>query len=99
MKSAAVIVQAGTDWSIASCTVHRPSPESSTHPRIFWSAGSSASARPASSTSHDRTTLPCIQRSAIRGRSRPYGLLCIRAKPSAMACIMPYSIPLWTIFT
>ena len=30
VKSAAVIVQAGTDWSIASCTVQRPSPESST---------------------------------------------------------------------
>ena len=45
-KSAAVIVQAGTDWSIASCTVQRPSPESSTHPRIFASFGSSCE-RPA----------------------------------------------------
>src|SRR5439155_4986607 len=49
---------AGTPRSIASSTVQRPSPESSTYPRIFSRPGSLPNARSASSSSHERTTLP-----------------------------------------
>ncbi len=38
-KSAAVITGIGTAWSIAACTVHRPSPESSAQPRELLELG------------------------------------------------------------
>src|SRR5262249_40137056 len=82
-KSDEVMVQAGTSWSIASSTVQRPSPESSTYPLIFSSRGSCSSALAPSSRSHERTTLPCCQSLAIRGRSRLNGLLCMSSNPSA----------------
>src|SRR6185436_8338106 len=62
LSSDSVSSSAGTLRSIASCTVQRPSPESSTQPRMFSSAGSLVNARPASSSSHERTTLPWFQR-------------------------------------
>src|SRR5579864_2046628 len=100
-NSASAVTGAGTFSSIASSTVQRPSPESATYPLICSSAGSAASARSARSNSHERTTDPYRQTSAIWCRSR-CGKTCepfMISKPSAYACSNPYSIPLWTIFT
>ena len=95
-----VITGAGTSWSIASWTVQRPSPESSTKPLRCWRSWPLAlNARAASSSNHERTTEPCIQRSEIPARSSSYDEACMISKPSAYACIRPYSMPLWTIFT
>ncbi len=48
----------GTRSRMASSTVQRPSPESSTQPRILASSGSSSSARSSRSSSHERMTVP-----------------------------------------
>src|ERR687888_213433 len=62
-NSADVMTGIGTRRSMASSTVQRPSPESSTHPSIPASSlPSSSNARHASSQSHERTTEPCCQR-------------------------------------
>ena len=51
-------------------TVQRPSPESATKPLMCSrSAPFALNARAASSSSHDRTTEPCIQRSEMPARS------------------------------
>src|SRR3990172_2430026 len=89
----------GTPASIDRSTIHRPSPESSTYGESPASPGSRDNARPASSSSHERTTLPRFQRAAIAGRSRGKGAVWRISNPSAYACIIPYSIPLWIIFT
>ncbi len=57
-KSAAEITGSGTAASIASSTVHRPSPESSTQSSSRSNCGSSSSARTIRSSSQDRTTVP-----------------------------------------
>jgi hypothetical protein len=120
-NSAAVSTGAGTPSSIAACDVQRPSPESETRPEKFSSAGLCASAAAVRSSSHDPTTLPRRQTSAISGMSksywyssglrsgvvsasiscsaRPMSALSRMFRPSANAAIIPYSIPLWTIFT
>ena len=91
---------AGTSRSIASWTVQRPSPESATQPlRLARSSPLRLKASTASSRSHDRTTEPWFQRSEIAPRSSGYSLACMISKPSAYACISPYSMPLWIIFT
>ena len=56
-------------------------------------------ARSASSSSHDRTTLPWSQTLVTFWRSRANSLACRSSKPSPYAWIIPYSMPLWTIFT
>src|ERR1700687_2807461 len=94
-----VIIGIETPLSIASCTIQRPSPESTTNPLMWRRPGSRCNASAVSSRSHDRTTLPCPQRLATLARSSRYSDLCIASKPSAYACISPYSIPLWTILT
>ena len=58
ISSERVMTGAGTLRSIASCTVQRPSPESSTYPRMPARSAPSAKARSASSLSQERTTLP-----------------------------------------
>ena len=67
-----------------------------------------AIARAVRSISHDDSTLPRRHSSAISatGRSKRWssatvGLPAPRmmSKPSASACMMPYSMPLWTILT
>ncbi len=94
-----MITGAGTSRSIASATVQRPSPLSETYGAMPSIPGFSASARAVRSRSHDRTTLPLRQSSAICARSSANSCLCLRIeKPSAYACIIPYSIPLCTIF-
>src|SRR5437879_9305942 len=90
----------GTPWVTASRTVQRPSPESSTQPLMFFkSLPSCSNARSASSSSHDRTTLPWSHTVETFRRSRSNSLACRSSNPSPYACIIPYSIPLWTIFT
>ena len=59
------MIGTGTDSSIAASTVHRPSPVSSTQPLMPASSGSCARPRAIKSSSHDRTTLPVRQASAI----------------------------------
>src|SRR6185437_8033623 len=96
-----VITGAGTSRSIASCTVQRPSPESSTQPLRSASDASREKAVTASSLSHDRTTLPCCHTSEICSRSS-FGKIfdaCRISYPSAYACSNPYSMPLCTILT
>ena len=69
---------------MASSTVQRPSPESSTYGPIEASSLPSCSnARAASSHSHERTTEPCIQRCAIFALSSSYSEASNSAKPSA----------------
>src|ERR1043166_826141 len=67
--SDSVITGAGTSRSIASCTVHRPSPESATQPLSDASDASRSNAFAASALSHDRTTLPRSHTLAICARS------------------------------
>src|SRR5439155_2816630 len=95
-----VMIGAGTLWSMASRTVQRPSPESATQPLICSrSEPSRLKASAASSISHERITLPWFQSSAMAARSSSKSDACMMSKPSPMACITPYSIPLWTILT
>src|SRR5918992_1093688 len=90
----------GTSWSIASTIVQRPSPESDTWPLSpSRSLPSAANAFSASSHSHERTTEPRFQSPATSLSSIGNFDLCISSKPSAYACMIPYSTPLWTIFT
>src|SRR5690606_20760420 len=56
--SAAVMTLSGTPSRIASSTVHRPSPVSSTYACSPSRPGSSARASASRSSSHDRTTVP-----------------------------------------
>ena len=78
----------GTAASTASCTVQRPSPESSTYPRICSRPGSACSARSRSSSSQLRTTDPCCQSAASCWRSsskwvdRPGGARSPRRRPA-----------------
>src|SRR5262249_22542504 len=58
---AALIAGIGTAWSIAACTVHRPSPESWATPRMFFRPGSSLSALHSRSSSQERMTVPWRQ--------------------------------------
>ena len=53
-----------------------------------------SNARAASSHSHERTTEPCIHRCAIFALSSSNSQASNSAKPSAYACIIPYSTPL-----
>ena len=69
VSSDSVMTGAGTSRSIASCTVQRPSPESSTYPLSAARSASFANARSASSLSHERTTLPWFHTAAICLRS------------------------------
>ena len=55
---AIVITGAGTSRSIASATVQRPSPESTTYGAMPSIVGFLPSASVVSSSSHERTTLP-----------------------------------------
>ena len=67
---------------------------------MWENASWSRSANSVSSSSHDRTTDPYRQMDAISCKSRSSsGAACMMAKPSAYACSIPYSMPLWTIFT
>ena len=59
----------------------------------------SSNASTSSSSSHERTTEPYRQMPAISCRSRSNSECSSTSKPSAYACISPYSIPLCTIFT
>ncbi len=62
---------AGTSRAIASRTVQRPSPESATQPRMSGSSLPCCSkASPASSSSHDRMTVPCCQAVGDGGQVR-----------------------------
>src|ERR1051325_3364188 len=72
-KSEAARTCAGTPSSIAASSVHRPSPESETRPEKRSSFGSCASAAAVRSRSHEATTLPRRQTSAIYARSNSYG--------------------------
>ena len=74
---------AGTFRSIASWTVQRPSPESSTHPLRWVRSWSDSNARSASSNSHDRTTEPWFQSFEMPPRSSSYSEACRISKPSA----------------
>ena len=96
----ASVTGAGMPCSTASRAVQRPSPESATKASIVVRSASRARASALRSSSQERTTLPCRQSSAMAAtsRSKP-GFWRMRAKPSAKACIMPYSMPLWTILT
>ena len=94
--------------SMASWSIHRPSPESSIRPANADSSGSLLSAAAARSMSQDEMTLELRHASAIASSFRSnfslagdaeFAVASRRSKPSAIACIMPYSIPLWTIFT
>ena len=96
---AAVIVGVGIPLSTDSTTVQRPSPESATKGAIPVKAGSFARASAASSRSQERTTEPFIQREAIFALSSPSPEASKSSNPSAYACIMAYSTPLWTILT
>src|SRR5215216_6204166 len=99
-NSDVVMTGIGMRFSIASSTVQRPSPESSTHGSSrARSLPSCSKASAASSHSQERTTEPCIQRWAIFALSSSYSEASNSEKPSAYACIIPYSTPLWTIFT
>jgi len=64
-KSERVITGAGTSRSIASATVQRASPESATDGAMPSIVGFLASASAVRSSSHERTTLPYRQISAI----------------------------------
>ena len=79
-----VMTGAGTSWSIASWTVQRPSPESATQPLMSArSVPFCSKARPASSSSHERMTVPCFHALAIASRSSGYSDACMISKPSA----------------
>jgi hypothetical protein len=52
-----------------------------------------------SSSSQLRTTEPFPHSSAMAARSSLKGEVLRISKPSAYACISPYSMPLWIIFT
>src|SRR6266550_938816 len=64
-NSDSAISGVGTDSSMAASTVQRPSPVSSTQPLMVDSSGSCARPRATRSSSHERTTLPVRQASAI----------------------------------
>src|SRR5205823_5369730 len=100
-NSDSAITGVGTDSSMAASTVQRPSPVSSTQPLMLVSSGSWDRPRAIRSSSHERTTLPVRQASAMARMSMPGNDLdiFITWKPSAYACMRPYSTPLWTIFT
>ena len=68
-SSDSVMTGAGTSRSMASFTVQRPSPESSTYPLSADRSTSFANARSASSLSHERTTLPRFHTAEICFRS------------------------------
>src|SRR5256886_7109344 len=100
-NSDSAITGVGTDSSIAASTVQRPSPVSSTQPLMLASSGSCAKPRATRSSSQERTTLPVLHASAIARMSMPgkdFDIF-MTWKPSAYACMRPYSMPLWTIFT
>jgi hypothetical protein len=97
-KRASASAGTGTASSTASCTVHRPIPESSTYPSMEASSGSSFKARARRSRSQDRTTAPWVHTAAIRGRSRSKSLASSIANPSPYACGIAYSMALWIIF-
>ena len=79
-----VITGVGMRLSIASSTVQRPSPESSTNgSSAARSLPSCSNARAASSQSQERTTDPCIQRCAIFALSSSYSDASNSEKPSA----------------
>ena len=65
VNNAVASVGTGTSFSMASAIIQRPSPESCTSPFNCSSRGSSFNGPDANSKSQERTTLPCIQRSAI----------------------------------
>src|SRR5260221_5642956 len=64
-NSDSAMIGTGTDSSIAASTVQRPSPVSSTQPLMPASSGSCDRPRAMRSSSHERTTLPVRQASAI----------------------------------
>src|SRR5262249_36450450 len=69
---AAARTWAGTASSIAAVSVQRPSPESDTLPLKRESVGSPASPDAVRSSSHEATTLPRRQTSAMSARSKSY---------------------------
>ena len=69
------------------------------YPEIAARLGSFFSASSASSSSHDRTTLPWFHSLAMAGRSSLYTEASRSSNPSAYAWSSPYSMPLWIIFT
>ena len=71
-NSAGVSTGAGTPSSIAAWAVQRPSPESETRPEKFSSSGLATKAAAVRSSSHEPTTLPRRQTSAISGMSNSY---------------------------
>ena len=95
---ARVMTGVGTPRLMASRAVQRPSPESATWgamPSRLWSFFRKSAVR---SSSQERTTELWRQSSEMAARSRSNAFFApSRAKPSANACIMPYSMPLWTI--
>src|SRR5438876_1135153 len=96
--SAVMITGAGTPSSIDSTAVQRPAPDSSTTGAMPERSSFSLRMAPHRSSSQDRTTLPWRQVSASRaGSMSSSGRAAMSAKPSASACIMPYSMPLWII--
>src|SRR5262245_6783144 len=70
--SAVVSTPAGTPSSIAAIEVQRPSPESETRPSKPERSGDSWNEAAVRSRSHDPTTLPRRQTSAIWGMSMSY---------------------------
>src|SRR6185437_9232434 len=56
--SEAVMIGAGTSRSMASATVQRPSPESTTYAAMSFISGSRCSALAVRSSNHERTTEP-----------------------------------------
>jgi hypothetical protein len=79
-----VITGAGTSSAMASATVQRPSPESSTYGAMPSSDGLRLRASVLRSSSHERTTLPWRHTSATWARSSSISCLrSISAKPSA----------------
>src|SRR4051794_37888845 len=91
----AVITGVGIRLSMPSSIVQRPSPESSTYgSSSARSLPSISKARAANSHSHERTTEPCIHRCAILALSSSKSEALKSEKPSAYACIIPYSTPL-----
>jgi hypothetical protein len=82
-KSAAEMTGSGTAESIASSTVQRPSPESSTQSLICSSDGSYSRALTSRSSSHDRTTVPRLQALRVPGTSVTMSFASSSSKPSA----------------
>src|SRR5690606_15346652 len=92
--SAVLMTGAGTPRSIDSIAAQRPSPESATYGAARSSPAWSRSTSAARSSSQLRTTLPWRHISAIAARSRSRSVRdASSAKPSAYACIIPYSMP------